>query len=199
MSPITPTIDDLIRTYFAARVTEVTGIRQRRIAQLEPLLRRCLDAEAERIAPADRRTLFEAEKEFDPVGAFARTMTATELLRVFPPFLRQPWLLQHPLEQGEQLGAVVAMSRLMIVTGAVDTAVSRETIREIEDAVHAAKLALAALRLEAQRARRAAKIAKVAREARELASWLAPGGILPEEYPGVDPRAAPGAPPGGKS
>jgi len=183
MSPVTPTIDDHIRTYFAARVKEVSGIRQQRIAQLEPQLRRCVEAEAERLAPPQRRTLFETEKEFDPVGAFARTMTATELLRVFPAFVRAPWLLQHPLEQVEQLGTVVAMSRLLIVTGAVDTTVSRETIHHIEDAVHAAKRDLAVVRLEAQRARRAAKIAKVAREARELASWLAPGGILPEDKP----------------
>lgn len=67
-----------------------------RIDRLDTLLRRCLEEVGTAGSCADCQRLLEAERVFDPVGAFARVMHVESLVYVLVYFVHAPWLRADP-------------------------------------------------------------------------------------------------------
>ncbi|MCU1403992.1 MAG: hypothetical protein JWQ43_295 [Glaciihabitans sp.] len=106
MTTVSLSIDHILQSFFRKMRAGPAVDDRERFIRVEPQLRRCLNAEAERILPADKRTIYNAEREFDPQGAFARTMAASELIVAFLVFLEERWLLPDERDQRMQLNVV---------------------------------------------------------------------------------------------
>lgn len=61
-----------------------------------------------------------AEREFDPVGAVARTMHADDLIYVLPTFLEPPWLQGTDLMRRSQLTLVSHLTAQLLRDGTVN-------------------------------------------------------------------------------
>ena len=84
-----PTIDAILEAFFVERVVSASPMRQRRLRSLEYRLRDCLEVEGERILVTADLELLASEREFDPDGAFCRTMRADDLLFALPGFVER--------------------------------------------------------------------------------------------------------------
>jgi len=99
----TPTIDAILEGFFlervvcAPRVSARSGaaaarpspVMQRRLRSLEIRLRDYLEAEGERVLVTGDLEVLASERQFDPGGAFCRTMRADDLLFALPGFLER--------------------------------------------------------------------------------------------------------------
>jgi hypothetical protein len=111
-----PTIDEVLRPFFAQRLEGATGIRRKRIQQIEVLLREYLEAEADPVLTSSERALIAAERQFQPIGAFSRTMDAEALLFTLLGFLTPPHLAADPLLQRTQLSLAESLiARLVAI------------------------------------------------------------------------------------
>ncbi len=94
MSSATPTIDIVLDGFFAERLSGSarggpTGMRQRRLRSLELRLRDYLEAEGGGVLVTSDCELLAIERQFDPVGAFCRTMHSDDLVFALPGFLER--------------------------------------------------------------------------------------------------------------
>ncbi|WP_104165576.1 hypothetical protein [Cryobacterium sp. N22] len=92
MNEPTPNIHDVIHTVFGGAFDESTGIRRRRVQQVEQNLRAYIHAEVDRYLTDDERTLLAAEREFAPDGAACRALEAEVLLAALTGFIAPPYL-----------------------------------------------------------------------------------------------------------
>lgn len=106
--------------------------------------------------------MLEAEREFEAVGAFARTMHAEDLLFVLPLFLTSPWLLPMPLEQRVQLDLAEDLTAWVLHSGLVQREGRECLLMDIRGAVGRARWELNRAKRERQRMRRAAQNAELA-------------------------------------
>ena len=97
------TINEILIPFFAARLDGKKGVTRRRIDAVEQQLRDCLEAEAERILVTSDLLLLAAEREFDPVGAVARTMHADDLVFILSIFVKPQWQPTDPIQRRTQL------------------------------------------------------------------------------------------------
>jgi hypothetical protein len=102
MSSNRPHIDEILVAFFDREREGKKGLTLQRIDLVERMLRQFLDAEGNRVLVDDDRILLEAEREFEPDGAFARTMHADDLVFALPIFLDSSDMLE-PLDRRVQL------------------------------------------------------------------------------------------------
>ena len=104
-----PTIDDVIQTVFGGAFDESTGIKRRRVQQVEQDLRAYIHAEVDRYLTDDERTLLSAEREFNPDGAACRALDAEVLLSALTEFIAPPYLASDLLVRRAQLNLADAL------------------------------------------------------------------------------------------
>jgi len=110
MNEPTPNIHDVIHTVFGGAFDESTGIRRRRVQQVEQDLRAYIHAEVDRYLTDDERTLLAAEREFAPDGAACRVLDAEVLLSALTGFIAPPYLVSDLLLRRAQLNLAEALA-----------------------------------------------------------------------------------------
>jgi hypothetical protein len=104
------TIDPFLTAFVAHYRRGKTPESAKRIDYLHTLLRRCLEAEGEKIASCDEcRALLAAERSFRPDDAFARLMDVELLVFALEYFIHPPWLRSDPAMATAQWRFVDAM------------------------------------------------------------------------------------------
>ena len=114
-----PNIDGILVAFFGREREGKKGLTLQRIDLVERLLRQYLDAAGDRILVDDDRILLAAEREFEPDGAFARTMHADDLVFTLPNFLNTVASLE-PLDRRVQLRMVDRLIGFLLGEGLVD-------------------------------------------------------------------------------
>jgi hypothetical protein len=102
MTPNRPNIDEILVEFFGREREGKRGLTLQRIDLAERMLRGFLEAEGNRILVDDDLVLLAAEREFEPDGAFVRTMHADDLIFALPIFLNSADSLE-PLDRRVQL------------------------------------------------------------------------------------------------
>lgn len=120
MKPIRLTIDQILTPFFEANIASASGIKQHRISEVEVLLRDCLEAEGPRVLTTGDLQIVSAERDFQPEGAFARTMHADDLVFVLAIFTRPPWLAHEPALLRVQLAIAERLTATVLHNGLVD-------------------------------------------------------------------------------
>lgn len=85
-----PTIDDILRGFFALRLEGATGVRRRRILLVHDTLRLYLEREGHHVLTTGDLALLALERAIDPTDGFTRTMHADDLIFALPGYLEQP-------------------------------------------------------------------------------------------------------------
>ncbi|WP_166875646.1 hypothetical protein [Salinibacterium sp. ZJ450] len=104
-----PTIDEVLRPFFATRLDGATGIKRKRTEQIEALLREYLEADCDKVFTPFERSVVAAERQFSPDGAVCRTMNAEVLLFSLLGFLDPSHLPPDPLLRRAQLSIVESL------------------------------------------------------------------------------------------
>jgi hypothetical protein len=86
---VNQTIDVIVTEFFDERLVGAGSTRRGRLRFLEKSLRDYLEAEGERILVSADLVLLTSERQFDPHGAFCRTMHADDLVFALPGFLER--------------------------------------------------------------------------------------------------------------
>ena len=150
------TIDDVILTVFGNAVDRNTGIKRRRIQQVEHDLRAFLEAAVDTYLTDDERTLLAAEREFAPEGAACRALDPEVLFIALIGFITPPHLAPDLLLRRMQLDLVDALIGYVAydVLREYDTSCIRQ---ELRSAVFRARLELKRERADQAWAREVAK------------------------------------------
>lgn len=90
LARMNPTIDDILRSFFALRLEGATGVRRRRILLVHDTLRLYLEREGFRVLTTGDLVLLQLERALDPTDGFTRTMHADDLVFALPGYLEQP-------------------------------------------------------------------------------------------------------------
>jgi hypothetical protein len=165
MKNSSPTIDDVIRPFFAARSEEVSGVKRRRIQRVEALLREYLESEVVQRLCENCQRLVAVERQFDPEGAVCRIIHADILIFALPRFLLPGWLQDDPLLQRAQLTELEALIGHLVYGKFVDYQASLCVQWELRHLIDQALRQLNDDRRALRRARSAAKLQA------ELAQW----------------------------
>ena len=107
-----PSIDQILTQFFARQ--PAPGVRRRRLHFLDPLLRRYLETEGSRSLTTPLLAQLAIEREFEPVGAFARIMNADDLIYTLPGFIEPPWLQKNLLLRKAQIDLVAGLATLVV-------------------------------------------------------------------------------------
>lgn len=103
MTTVRPTIDEILRPFFAAQVTGKKGRTFHRIEEVERQLRLCGESEAERVLVASDLAVLAAERQFDPDGAVGRVMHGDDLVFILAIFVQADWQPSDPVQRRAQL------------------------------------------------------------------------------------------------
>ncbi|RLQ84190.1 hypothetical protein [Mycetocola zhadangensis] len=109
-------IEEVLVSFFGKEHDASTGIRQKRIEQVDKLLRRYLETEATTFLTTPELALVEAEREFNPKAAVVRTVQAEALLFGLKSFVEPPYLDPDPLLRRVQLQCVEKLAWRLITT-----------------------------------------------------------------------------------
>jgi len=120
MKQLRPHIDGILAEFFSRHLEGKAGLRRKRIERVEQRLRECLEMEGHRVLVTSDLVLLEAEREFHPDDAFARTMHADDLIYVLDTFVRDPWLSQDPTDRRVQLRVTDALAGAILGHRLVD-------------------------------------------------------------------------------
>jgi hypothetical protein len=142
MTGTRPSIDQILASFFAARLEDSTGLRRRRIEGVERRLRGFLEADGECILPTGDRALLQLERQFGGGNAFARTMHADDLLFALRLFLAEPWLPGDVQDRRVQLSTVDALVFSLLERRLVDRHELACPLLQLQVAIDDAKAAL---------------------------------------------------------
>ena len=90
------------------------------------------------------RALLAAERQLEPHGAVARTMSPESLLAALPEFLRPGWAMADAFDAGSQVRVVAAFRSWLLEWRVIDAAEMEPSLLELDAAVQAARRRLAA-------------------------------------------------------
>lgn len=107
------TIRSILAEFFDEELFGKRGVIRQRTLAVQTMLRRYLELEGERILPEAQLALLVAEREFDPHGAFARTMHADDLVVALAAFMEPPWLAVDPLLRQRQISVALALLKFI--------------------------------------------------------------------------------------
>ena len=156
-----PTIDEILKEFFSARLTGKVGLTRRRIEAVEARLRACIESEAERILMDQDLLVLAAEREFDPVNPVARVMHADDLLFILSIFVTKPWLPDDSVQCLRQLQLTDALTGHLLARSLVDREGLICPLLEIRGGIY--------------RGKRELRIARLARTAPAVPAAGAPG------------------------
>lgn len=158
----TPTIDVILEAFFLERV--LPGVRsslkgdavaarplpmtQRRLRSLEFRLRDYLEVEGEHILVTADLELLASERQFDPDGAFCRTMRADDLLFALPGFLKR-CVPEDLADTRLQLATIEALTSWLLRRRLVDQSGLECTLLDLEAALRHGRADLRRRRAEA--------------------------------------------------
>ena len=114
-----PTIDAILTEFFGERRGSSPGLKQRRLRALELRLRDYLEAEGDRILVTADLELLASERQFDPAGAFCRTMRAEDLVFALLGFLER-CVPDEAVDARLQLTTIEALMASLIRRGLID-------------------------------------------------------------------------------
>lgn len=168
MNETIASIDAVILSVFGDHLAESTGVKRRRIQQVESDMRSFLEATADTYLTDDERTLLGAEREFAPVGAACRALDASVLFTALVGFISPPHLPSDLLLRRVQLDMVDSLVGYVAydLLRDYDTRCIRMDFRR---ALFRARHVLKRERAEQSLARSMAKMAPDQREAMEHA------------------------------
>ena len=113
MKVLAPTISILLDEFFDAyKPTAGRTVRQR-IELVRADLTRQLEDEGPRELTTPQLAIVNTERQFEPVGCFARTMRAPELFYVLSTYLRPEFALRGHLLRRTQLDVVAALAGML--------------------------------------------------------------------------------------
>ncbi|KFF59304.1 hypothetical protein JF66_12275 [Cryobacterium sp. MLB-32] len=135
-------IDEILTAFFTLQGAGQTPAARRRTLLVEARLRDCLEIEGERVLVTRDLMILAAEREFEPVGAVARTMHADDLIFVLPSFLEAPWLHGTALMKRAQLTLVEHLTAQLLNDGTVTYDEVTCPLHEIRARLDAARAAL---------------------------------------------------------
>jgi hypothetical protein len=134
------TLDDLLTEFFGERSRGVTGIKLRRVADLERRLRSHLEAEGARVLVDRDKAILEMERGLNPDGAFCRTMHGDDLIYALSGFLEAS-ISTDPADVRLELATVGPLVNWLIDHG-VDSYGMECPIYDLEGAVRRGRAAL---------------------------------------------------------
>src|SRR5690554_4262994 len=114
------TINEILQPFFASQSASKKGLTLRRIYDVEVLLRRCIETEAERILVTADLAVLAAERQFDPEGAVARVMHADDLIFILTIFVQDEWQPSDPIQRRVQLRITEQLTAHMVRRRLVD-------------------------------------------------------------------------------
>jgi hypothetical protein len=135
-SVLIPTISDLLDDFFVRYQPNAPVAVQSRIETVRRDLDRHLDLEGPRILTTGQLAILETEKQFDPVGAFARTMHADDLYYALECYARPQHAFEDASLRETQLDVVAALAESLWRSRFVSSRnVSECTVLELEIAL----------------------------------------------------------------
>ncbi len=141
MAPPRPSIDEILTAFFAREQALASGVRAQRLGRVERVLRRCLEADCDRVLDERGLSLLQVERVFEPEGAFARSMRADDLAFALLVFLEDRWLEADASDRRLQV---------RIALRVVDFLLERRLIDERDLACPLIELKVQASRIRAQ-------------------------------------------------
>jgi hypothetical protein len=138
-----PTISDLLDDFFVGYQPNAPITVQARIDTVRSDLERHLDLEGPRILTTGQLAILKTEKQFDPVGAFARTMHADDLYYALERYLQPAHALEDTSLRETQLDVVAALAESLWRSRFISAHnVSECTVLELELALKRGRNAL---------------------------------------------------------
>jgi len=110
----TPRIDPILRRFFDRELRGKDAPARVRIEAMESRLRQYLESSADRILTDGELMLVQAEREFDPVGAFARCLDEEVLLFSLPGFVEGDRLADDMRERITQLEVTAHLLQFLL-------------------------------------------------------------------------------------
>ena len=153
MDTTEPRIDDILTAYFSTVTEGQVGATRSRTERVERWLRRCVEAEGDRMLDDVDYAILALERAVQPEAAVARTMRADALLWVLAVFLIAPWRMGDRLALALQLQVAEELAKRVIQGGLVCVACAEHPLSHIRDGLSAGRQELH--RLQAQRRRAA--------------------------------------------
>ena len=108
-----PTIADLLDDFFIGYQPNAPVAVQARIDVVRNDLERHLDLEGPRVLTTSQLTILDTEKQFDPAGAFARTMHADDLYYALEHYLGLAQAFEEVSLRETQLDVVAALAEFL--------------------------------------------------------------------------------------
>lgn len=131
-----PTISDLLDDFFVSFQPNASVSVQNRIDSVRNDLEQHLDREGPGILTTGQLAILETEKQFDPVGAFARTMHADDLYYALEHYLDPAHAFEESALRETQLDVVAALAERLWRRRLVSADnVSECTVMELEIAL----------------------------------------------------------------
>jgi len=130
---IEATIDTILRGYLKLQLEEAGAAKAKRIRIVERRLRDFLETHAEQTLCSCNTTILQAERQFDPSGAFARTMNADHLIVALELFLRGPVERDDHLLLETYLDFIEGLAFGLVRGGVVDLDELHEVVDDLAD------------------------------------------------------------------
>ncbi|MCU1406520.1 MAG: hypothetical protein JWQ43_2823 [Glaciihabitans sp.] len=144
-----PTISTMFDDYFSASQSRAQPLTGRRIAAVRVHLEAYLDEHAAGILTTLQLQILHAEQQFNPEGAFVRTMHPEDLYYSFYGYLKPEYRLPGLVDAGIQLRVVDGLARWMWTRGLlVDLNRNSCIVLDVEGAIKRARRELAVAREE---------------------------------------------------
>ena len=139
-----PHISTVFEEYFAVAVSRARPLTVKRILAVRGHLERFLDEQGERILTTSQQAILRAEQEFNPAGAFARTMYPDDLFYALYSYLNPKYRLTDRIDAAAQLRVVGGLAQWMWSKGLLDELTSNSCIvLDVEAALKHARRSLA--------------------------------------------------------
>lgn len=109
-----PTVEEIIVSFFEQQAARKTGLRAKRIHDVERDLRAYLEADGDRCVTAEGLQILNLERAFAPEGAFVRCMHAEDLFCALADFVKPAWLSEDRVQLGVQIRMVRELTQWML-------------------------------------------------------------------------------------
>jgi hypothetical protein len=113
MEKTTPCIADVLDPWLSSFAAQRNGRRRDRILAVGERARRCIEAEAERLATDPERDLIELERQFGTPDPAARSIASEALADLGLLLTTEHWLPTDPQDRRVQLQVLGAMGQWM--------------------------------------------------------------------------------------
>jgi hypothetical protein len=113
MDKTTPCIADILDPWLTAYAARRTGRRRDRILAVGERARRCVEAEADRLATEPERHLIELERQFGTPDPAARSIAGEALAGLLMLLTTDPWMPTDQQDRRVQLQVLGAMGQWM--------------------------------------------------------------------------------------